>query len=317
MARIRTIKPEFWTDEKIVECSPSARLLFVGLWTFSDDRGVHQASVKRLKMEVFPGDDVSVADVEKMIGELRSVGLIREFQHEGNSYWHVVHFRTHQKIEKPTFKYPEPPKVDDQSASYRQLVGEESPTSRRPVGDSSATEGRGEESKGKKTNGNGGEDIAAVAAPPLSAPADVVGETELRAPANYIAEQWCFAFGGSVRVTEKRRKVIRDRWKDQWWRENWLAALEHAMQCPFLTGSNDRGWKMDFDFFLRPDTATKILEGKYDDQPRRKQTTAEAREALNASGFDWIRQAAAADAAAASGSDEGGGYLASPGTSLF
>ena len=32
MARIRTVKPEFWTDEKVVECSIPARLLFIGLF---------------------------------------------------------------------------------------------------------------------------------------------------------------------------------------------------------------------------------------------------------------------------------------------
>ena len=32
MPRIRTIKPEFWTDEKIIELSLPARLLFIGLW---------------------------------------------------------------------------------------------------------------------------------------------------------------------------------------------------------------------------------------------------------------------------------------------
>ena len=30
MARIRTIKPDFWTDEKVVELSAFARLLFIG-----------------------------------------------------------------------------------------------------------------------------------------------------------------------------------------------------------------------------------------------------------------------------------------------
>ena len=41
MARIRTIKPEFWTSEQVVDCSPTARLLFIGLWNFCDDGGVH------------------------------------------------------------------------------------------------------------------------------------------------------------------------------------------------------------------------------------------------------------------------------------
>ena len=39
MPRIRTIKPEFWTDEKVGECSIPARLLFIATWNIADDRG--------------------------------------------------------------------------------------------------------------------------------------------------------------------------------------------------------------------------------------------------------------------------------------
>ena len=53
MARIRTIKPDFWSDEKIVELTPWARLLFIGLWNFSDDDGRMPFSPKKIKMLVF------------------------------------------------------------------------------------------------------------------------------------------------------------------------------------------------------------------------------------------------------------------------
>jgi hypothetical protein len=42
MAKIRGIKPEFWTDDSLVELSVAARLFFIGLWTFSDDNGVFE-----------------------------------------------------------------------------------------------------------------------------------------------------------------------------------------------------------------------------------------------------------------------------------
>ena len=70
MARIRTVKPEFWTSSQIVECSPIARLAFIGMWNFCDDRGIHVADFRRLKMEVFPGDEIAVADIEVCINEL-------------------------------------------------------------------------------------------------------------------------------------------------------------------------------------------------------------------------------------------------------
>ena len=39
MARIRTIKPEFFTSEDIVALSPLARLLFIALWCEADREG--------------------------------------------------------------------------------------------------------------------------------------------------------------------------------------------------------------------------------------------------------------------------------------
>jgi len=40
MARIRTIKPEFWTDGDMFKLSRDARLFYIGLWNFCDDNGV-------------------------------------------------------------------------------------------------------------------------------------------------------------------------------------------------------------------------------------------------------------------------------------
>lgn len=44
----------------------------------------------------------------------------------------------------------------------------------------------------------------------------------------------------------------------------WRLILGRINASPFCLGQNDRGWKADVEFFLRPDTATKVLEGKYD-----------------------------------------------------
>lgn len=104
MARIRTIKPEFWTSEQVMECSPNTRLVFVGLWNFCDDGGNHPASAKTLKAEVLPGDDITTATVQGYIDELIKVGLIELYEADGKSYWHVTGWH-HQKIDQPTFKY--------------------------------------------------------------------------------------------------------------------------------------------------------------------------------------------------------------------
>lgn len=107
MARIRTIKPEFWTSEQIVECSPTARLLFIGMWNFCDDAGIHPASAMRIKMQIFPADGISVSDVEYMLDELLQAGLLIQYEAEGKSYYQVTGWQ-HQKIDKPNFRYPSP-----------------------------------------------------------------------------------------------------------------------------------------------------------------------------------------------------------------
>jgi hypothetical protein len=107
MARYRTIKPDFWTSEQIVECSPIARLLFVGLWNFCDDGGVHPDSAKKIKMEVFPADDMSIDDINNMLDELVAADLLQRFEDNDKQYLWVTGWH-HQKIDRPSLKYPSP-----------------------------------------------------------------------------------------------------------------------------------------------------------------------------------------------------------------
>lgn len=105
MARIRTVKPEFWTSEQVAECSTTTRLLFIGMWNFCDDGGNHPASLKQLKMQIFPSDDISVSDIGEMVDELISNELITQYTVNNKNYWHVLGWH-HQKIDKPNYKHP-------------------------------------------------------------------------------------------------------------------------------------------------------------------------------------------------------------------
>jgi hypothetical protein len=68
-------------------------------------------------------------------------------------------------------------------------------------------------------------------------------------------------------LSKSRRDKINVRLRESWWRANWLNAIERIPTARFLH-ENDRGWKADIDWFLRPDTAAKLLEGKYDNAGR-------------------------------------------------
>jgi hypothetical protein len=127
MARNRMIKPSFWTSEQVVECSPNARLLFIGMWNFCDDAGIHQASLKSLKMEIFPGDDFTLDHINEMIAELMESELLIYYVVEGRGYFQVTGWH-HQRIEKPSYVHPN----IDKSESGSQPFDYHSTNSRRP-----------------------------------------------------------------------------------------------------------------------------------------------------------------------------------------
>lgn len=121
MARIRSIKPEFWTSAQVMECSPMARLLFIGMWNFADDAGRMAYSPKTLKAQIFPSDDISIADVRDLIVELSSNGLILIYAAENKEFIQITGWH-HQKIDRPKpSKLPEP-FVDTSSNDRREIA---------------------------------------------------------------------------------------------------------------------------------------------------------------------------------------------------
>ena len=151
MARIRTIKPEFWTSEQVAECSTNARLMFVGLWNFCDDAGRHPASVRRLKMEIFPADSFTSGELQAWMDELIKVGLVRQYEAENAKYWEVTGWKKHQKIDRPTVRHPSPPA--EISPPPRRTFDEDSTSVRGKVDEPSPPEGNGREGSLREWNG--------------------------------------------------------------------------------------------------------------------------------------------------------------------
>ena len=129
MSRIRSIKPEFWTSEQVVECSTNARLLFIGLWNFCDDFGRHTFSPKQIKALVFPADDFTVLQIAGFLGELEKNDLIRRYEVESKQYLYVTGWK-HQRIDKAQpAKFPEPSENDQRPlATDRSQKGREGNT---------------------------------------------------------------------------------------------------------------------------------------------------------------------------------------------
>lgn len=103
MARIRTIKPEFFTSEDIVNLTPLARLLYVALWCEADREGRMAWKPKTFKMRYFPAD---ACNIEKLCAELLDAGLVVQY----GAYAFIPAFHAHQHINprESASQLPEP-----------------------------------------------------------------------------------------------------------------------------------------------------------------------------------------------------------------
>lgn len=113
MARIRTIKPEFFTSEDIVSLSPLARLFYVSLWCEADREGRFEWKPRTLKMRYLPADN---CDIDTLGQELIDSGLVNLYEANGRTYAHIPGFTRHQVInnrEQDSDLPPPPQRVKD------------------------------------------------------------------------------------------------------------------------------------------------------------------------------------------------------------
>jgi hypothetical protein len=102
LSRARNIKPGFFENDSLAECSAYARLLFIGLWTLADRRGILEYRPKRIAAAIFPYERL---DIEKLLTELSEGDFIQRY--EANSVRGILiptfckHQNPHQN-EKPS-----------------------------------------------------------------------------------------------------------------------------------------------------------------------------------------------------------------------
>lgn len=288
MARIRTVKPEFWASEQVMEITPLARLAFIGLWNFADDGGVHPASPKTLKAEIFPSDDITAEAVGNLVGELIAQGLAVEFEADGKRYWHVTGWTRHQRIDKPTYRHPQP----DDSATAPGTLAEPSPSPLRTLAESSPTEGRrdetrrdegkGRESKGKETKGSKptSDEVGSAQATPEHPKPTLPDCPHQQIIALYAKHLPTLP---QPRIWEgQRAENLRARWR---WvlsakrgngqryatdLESGLAFFDrffgYVADSDFLTGRNGTWQGCDLGWLVKAENFAKVLEGKYEER---------------------------------------------------
>lgn len=97
MARIRTLKPEFFRSKKLARCSLAARLTFEGLWCEADDHGRGEAESRVLAGAIWPlDDDIGWQEVDGHLDELEKVGCIRLYVVGGDRYYEIPSWEEHQ-----------------------------------------------------------------------------------------------------------------------------------------------------------------------------------------------------------------------------
>jgi len=120
MARIRTIKPEFWESEVLGRLSPLARLTFAGLISHADDTGRGRGEVRAMLGRIHPYASSAVrARFKRCLQELKRVKLVAFYKGPDKcSYYWLPGFNEHQRIDKPSpSRLPPPPGFEEDSRS--------------------------------------------------------------------------------------------------------------------------------------------------------------------------------------------------------
>jgi hypothetical protein len=85
---------------------------------------------------------------------------------------------------------------------------------------------------------------------------------------HWLAELWNQNCGQLPKVQavssqrEKKIKAALREYGDD--RDEWVQVISRMLSSSFLTGKNERGWRADFDFFIKAETRLRVMEGKYD-----------------------------------------------------
>lgn len=166
MARIRTIKPEFFDHDGLYDAGvesglgPYVRLFFAGLWTQCDKDGRFSWKPRVLKVRILPFDEGVTGD--QVLAALEAGDFVRRYEVDGKLYGYIPAWHDHQSIQTKEksgeSKLPDPtPENTLDPANTAEIQGDVTGTTRGRDRDmtgtclaSSGKEGKGKERKGKE-----------------------------------------------------------------------------------------------------------------------------------------------------------------------
>jgi hypothetical protein len=150
MARIRTIKPEFWDSPSVAQVSPWSRLLFIAMWNWADDHGRGTANLKELEGFAFPNDTKftdrsgNTVHFRDLVAEVAEAFGVLFYTVRGRPYYEIPSWDDHQRNERRSkgSKHPSP-QVDGAVAEIPS-VDAETPRTSGPVTGEQGNRGTGE-----------------------------------------------------------------------------------------------------------------------------------------------------------------------------
>lgn len=117
MARMRSVKPEYWADEDLAGAvTRDARLLYIGLWNLADEHGRLRGDPRYIKGQILPYDDDLDADaVEGLLVELEDARKVVRYREGSGAYMFLPNLAKHQRLEadKVPSRLPAPPCADE------------------------------------------------------------------------------------------------------------------------------------------------------------------------------------------------------------
>lgn len=100
MARIRTVKPDFFRHEGLQDLEAAntgsnCMLVFAGLWGHCDKNGVFEWKPRQLKLDILP---FLQFDLNATLALLMGAGFIRKYAVNGREYGVIDSFPEHQRL---------------------------------------------------------------------------------------------------------------------------------------------------------------------------------------------------------------------------
>jgi hypothetical protein len=168
MARIRTIKPDFFRHAGLYDAEQETglplRVAFAGLWTAADREGRFQWKPRELKLDCLPFDEV---DFSRVLDALRTRGHLVKYAVDGQEFGLIPSWHQHQVINnrESLSVIPAPPEtpVESMTCTREARVADATPT---PLMHS-LVEGKGREGKGDSASATSADlPVARPPAPP-------------------------------------------------------------------------------------------------------------------------------------------------------